>query len=73
MMNITISFSEDFISILLKILGFVVSVIITYYLGRYYIQRQKREAEDAERMMQESQHNVSLVSDSAPPDNNYPE
>ncbi len=72
-MNISISFSEDFISILLKILGFVVSVIITYYLGRYYIQRQKREVEDAERMMQESQHSVSLDSESTPSDNNFSE
>lgn len=56
-MNITINISDNFISIILSIFGLVASALITYYMGRYYIEKQKQEAKQAEKMMQEQEQN----------------
>ena len=55
-MKITIDFSGDFLHIFFSIAALAFSVLSTYALGHYYIERQKREVEKAERMMQERQN-----------------
>ena len=55
-MKITIDFSRDFLHVLFSIVELAFAVLSTYALGHYYIERQKREVEKAERMMQEQQN-----------------
>ena len=54
-MKITFDFSKDFLASLLNVLSIIWGVLVSYALARYYIDRQKREAEEVDRIMREQE------------------
>ena len=52
-MEITLKISDNWIELLKIAVGFLIFCLITYYGSKYYIDRQKRDAEEGQRRIDE--------------------
>ena len=52
-MELTLRISDNWMELLKIIGGFILFCVITIYGGKYYLNRQKREEEEAQRMIDE--------------------
>ena len=56
-MELTLKISDNWMDVLKMIGGFILFCVITYYVGKYYVDRQKRESEEAQRIINETGQN----------------
>lgn len=52
-MEFSLKFNNEFLTIIVWIARCVIAVAISYYMGRWYLDRQQREAEHAQQMIDE--------------------
>ena len=52
-MEITLKISDNWLDVLKIVGGFFIFCLITYYGSKYYIDRQKRDAEEGQRRIDE--------------------
>lgn len=52
-MEFSLKFNNEFLTVIVWIARCVIAVAISYYMGRWYLNRQQREAEYAQQMIDE--------------------
>ena len=52
-MEFSLKFNNEFLTVIVWIARCVIAVAISYYMGRWYLDRQQREAEYAQQMIDE--------------------
>lgn len=52
-MEFTLKISDNWVEVLKMIGGFILFVAVTYYGGRFYLDRQRRDAEEGQRRIDE--------------------
>ena len=52
-MEFSLKFNNEFLTVIVWIARCVIGVAISYYLGRWYLDRQQREAEHAQQLIDE--------------------
>ena len=52
-MEITLKITENWLEFIKIAGGFIISVFITYWLGKHYIDMQKRDSEEGQRRIDE--------------------
>lgn len=63
-MEITLKISDNWLELLKIAGGFLIFCLITYYGSKYYIDRQKRDAEEGQRRIDEMNHSSAQDDDS---------
>ena len=54
-MELTLKISDNWIDVLRVVAGFILFCVVTYYGSRYYINRQRRDAEEGQRRIDAAQ------------------
>ncbi len=52
-MEFSLKFNNEFLTVIVWIARCVIAVAISYYMGRWYLDRQQREAEYAQQLIDE--------------------
>ena len=63
-MEITLKISDNWVELLKVAVGFILFCVITYYGSKYYRDRQKRDAEEGQRRIDEMNRAKSQEDDS---------
>ena len=58
-MEFSLKFNNEFLTVIVWIARCVIAVAISYYMGRWYLDRQQREAEYAQQLIDECDADVA--------------
>ena len=73
-MEFSLKFNNEFLTIIVWIARCVIAVAISYYMGRWYLDRQQREAEYAQQLIDEQRmaEAQQIAEDQPAPDQDDP-
>ena len=73
-MEFSLKFNNEFLTVIVWIARCVIAVAISYYMGRWYLDRQQREAEYAQQLIDEQRmaEAQQIAEDQPAPDQDDP-